>query len=308
MKLAFYRVKWVRQSLMFCGLLAAVAGCYVGGTRLHQYGQEQVVVEREKMRLYVKLMNKPAWLNKAILDRIAGETEAFVCRDVATYGRLTNPLDKEILAEVAANYANHPARRENGWMKRIVEVRRVVDPNGKSQTIEIYAEYRRPVAWVSVNEMCYLVDEEMVRLPNAYSQADRKAVVGLMAMMGVEERVPEVGERFEGEDLSAGLKLVELLRDKKYASQIDVIDVSNFAGRSDEKASWIVLKTVWPGRVVLWGRTPGEEKFWEISTAAKLKVLDDIEVKFKRIDAGRDYVDIRRDQPWVPISGEEVTR
>ena len=288
--------------------------CWVGGVWLHERGQEQVVAEREKMAIFVRLKNTPGWLSKEIVGRIAGETEAFVGRDVATYGRLTNPLDKEILGEVAANYMERLSRGENGWIKRIVEVRRVVEPDGRSQTIEIYAEYRRPMAWVLVEGgggQCYLLDEECVRLPGVFSRADRKAMGGL-AITGVEERVPEVGGRFVGEDLAAGLKLLELLRDKKYAGQIEVIDVSNFSGRKDEKDAWIVLQTVWAGRVVMWGRTPGKEMFWEISTSAKLKVLDEIYATFKRIDAGLEYVDIRRDQPWVPVreggQGDRMTR
>jgi len=311
-KQAFYQVKWVRRSLMFVVVLAVIAASYEGVTRIHKYGQANVAAERAKMVLYAKLMNRPAWLNGVILARIVGETEAFAGRDMETYSRLANPQDKEILADVAANYTKNPALRENAWIKRVTEVRRVIDKNRGTQTIEIYAEYRRPAAWVLIHGKCYLVDDELVRLPHEYSEADRKAMGGrVMAITGLSEGVPEVGATFVGDDLAAGMKLVSLLRGKKYAAQIDAIDVSNLNGRKDHHASWIVLNTVWAGqdgkpRPVLWGRTPGEEKFWEISTAAKMKVLEDIYQKFNRIDAGKDYVDIKGDQVKVPKSSMPV--
>ncbi|MCL2649188.1 MAG: hypothetical protein FWD61_19670 [Phycisphaerales bacterium] len=301
-------MNWIRKLWIFCGLLVLLALCYELATRIHQYSQEKVRAEAEKMALYAQLMNKPPWLSKEILDRIISETEAFASRDQATYNRLANPLDKEILAEVAANYTNHLARNENAWIKQIAQVRRSIDKIHQTQTIEIDAEYRKPAAWVLAHGKCYLIDEELMRLPNDYSEAYRKAIgggAGLMAITGLHEEAPEVGGRFEGADLAAGMKLAKLLRGKKFAAQIDAIDMNNFNGRKDHNASWIVLNTVWTRpdgggpRVVLWGRTPGEEKFWGISTAAKMKVLEDIYMKFNRIDAGRDCVDIQMDHVTV---------
>src|SRR5262249_41792645 len=96
---AFYEVKGILQLLMFCGLLIAIAGCYEGGSRIHRYGQAKVTAEGAKMSLYAVLKNKPAWLDKVILDRLLGETEAFAGRDQATYERLTDPLNKNVLVE-----------------------------------------------------------------------------------------------------------------------------------------------------------------------------------------------------------------
>ena len=56
---------------------------------------------KTKIVLSAKLMNKPAWLDPAILNQIFAETQTFAARDQATYDRLLNPLDHDVLQEIA---------------------------------------------------------------------------------------------------------------------------------------------------------------------------------------------------------------
>jgi hypothetical protein len=50
----------------------------------------------------------------------------------------------------------------------------------------------------------------------------------------------------------------------------------------------------------MWGRTPGKSTFYEVSDTAKLKALSDLFMRFNRIDADHDYVDIRTEQVRLP--------
>jgi hypothetical protein len=108
-----------------------------------------------------------------------------------------------------------------------------------------------------------------------------------------------------GEDLQAAMTLAGTLQNQAYAHQIDAIDMSNFNGRNNGRTAWILLNTIWQTadgapRVIQWGRPPGAEKYFEVHAEAKLKALGDIYLRFSRIDAGRDYVDIRWEVIWLP--------
>ena len=116
--------------------------------------------------------------------------------------------------------------------------------------------------------------------------------------------VPAPGEKWYAkgggmaEDLSSGLQLMELLRKQKFASQIAAIDMSNHSGRRDARSAWIVLETAWHSaagtpHLVHWGRPIGQEKYYEVQSSAKIKTLKEVQTTFGRIDAGREYVDIR---------------
>jgi hypothetical protein len=262
-------------------------------------------------------MNKPSWLDPAILNQIFAETQTFAARDQATYDRLLNPLDHDVLNALAANYTgtdaegvNHWTLRDNAWIQRITEVRRVISPDRKSESIEVYADYRQPAAWVACKDKFYLLDKQAVRLPGEYSFEDRKATAGLMAISGVElpagmTAVPKPSETWSGDDLAAGMKLAEFLRGQSFDGQVASIDMANFRGRVDKNAPWILLDTIWPAadgkpRVINWGRPVGEESFYEVNAAAKLKALNGIYLRFSRIDADRDYVDIRTDEVRLP--------
>jgi hypothetical protein len=166
--------------------------------------------------------------------------------------------------------------------------------------------------------MLYLIDSEDVRLPGDYPLGDRTRskllVISGMDLPVVDGKAaaPQPGEVWAsgathraGEDLLAGMRLVKALQDQPFAHQIDAIDVSNFNGRKDSRAPWILLETVWKKadgspRVIQWGRPPGEEKYYEVHADAKVKVLNDLYLRFTRIDADRDYVDIRTEFVRLP--------
>ncbi|HVX87154.1 MAG TPA: hypothetical protein VH253_20385 [Phycisphaerae bacterium] len=312
---------WVRGLLTLAIVLLLIAGMIEGYRRVvDRYATRVVETQSEKIAVTAKLMNTPPWLDAGILNSIIGETAALAQRDLATYDRFRNPLDQDILREIHDNYlatdqngVNHWAKDNNAWIKKITRIERVISPDRKSQVIEIFAEYRKPAAWVESAGKCYLIDDQRVRLPGVYTLAERKASGKLMMINGVDlppgdtgaPAVPVPSKTWDTDDLAAAMTLLPLLQNQPYAPQILAIDMTNFQGRKDKLQPWIALDT---DRVasdgsasrVLWGRPPGKTTFYDISDAAKLKALSMLFLKYNRIDAGYDFVDIHTEQVMVP--------
>jgi hypothetical protein len=312
---------WLQTVLTLFVVLVLIAGMIELYRRVvDRYATRVVETQAEKIPVTARLMNMPKWLHEDVLKSIIGETAALAGRDAATYDRFRNPLDQDILREIHDNYVgtdkdgvNHWALGNNAWIKKITKIERVISPDRKSQVIEIFAEYRQPAAWIESGGKYYLIDPEFVRLPGEFSLEDRKAASNLMLITGVDlprgdkdaPAIPLPSAAWNTDDLAAAMKLVPLLKDQPYARQILAIDMTNFEGRKDRLQSWILLRTDRPAAdgtpsCVMWGRTPGKSTFYEISDAAKLKVLSDLFLRFNRIDADRDYVDIRTEQVRLP--------
>jgi hypothetical protein len=122
-------------------------------------------------------------------------------------------------------------------------------------------------------------------------------------------KVPRPSEAWDTPDIAAGMKLIDFLHGQMFVNQIDAIDVSNYHGRRDPHQAQLLLYTIWPSaanpaspRVIQWGRPLGEEKFFDVTAAAKLITLNKIYLKYHQIDAGADVVDIHTEQVWIPAS------
>jgi hypothetical protein len=312
---------WLQSVLTLCVVLVLIAGMIEVYRRVvDRYATKVVETQSEKIAVSARLMDMPKWLHPDILKSIVGETAALAGRDAATYDRFRNPLDQDILREIHDNYVgtdqngvNHWAQGNNAWIKKITKIERVISPDRKSQVIEIFAEYRQPAAWIESGGKYYLIDPEFVRLPGEFSLEERKAASKLMLITGVDlphaenaaPALPVPSAPWNTDDVAAAMKLVPLLKDQPYADQVLAIDMTNFEGRKDRLQSWILLRTDRPAAdgtpsCVMWGRTPGKSTFYEVSDAAKLKALSDLFMRFNRIDADHDYVDIRTEQVRLP--------
>jgi hypothetical protein len=313
--------RWLKPLITTCCVLLIAGVCAEAYRRVTIFGTR--VVQAHPVDARIELSNPPAWLDRRIVNALLEEAYQFAQRDDTTYQRARDILDKKVLEEFAELYTGvdssggKPVDRQalgfNAWIKCITQVRRNIAKDKSIQTIQIFAEWREPAAWVRVgpgDEMC-LIDREGVRLPGEYHAADR-AHSPLMVISGMDlpmvdgrRAIPRPGQRWStgendsvGDDLVAGMRLAEKLQSQRYANQIGSIDVSNFAGRKDAREPWIVFETIWAGadgspRVVQWGRPIGEEKIYEVQAPRKLKALSDLYLRYARIDADRDIVDIR---------------
>ena len=173
----------------------------------------------------------------------------------------------------------------------------------------IRCEFREPLAMVKSADHYYLVDRNGYLLPGLYQRQALDAC-GLMEIRGTTGTVPLVGKLWANADLQNGLKLVKLLRTVPFQQQIQAIDVTNFRGRVDPTASWIILVTD-RNTVIRWGRPPGQERGLEITADEKLALLTGIYQRHGHIDFGRSFVDVRRSTTEVDVSiasAETVTR
>ncbi len=313
-----WRRRGFKTAVSFCTLMAVIGACAGLYARATNYGQQVVAAHPVDAR--IEMANSPAYLDRRIVNALLDEAYQFAQRDEATFNRARNTLDGGILREIADLYTGtqtvqgQSVRRQtvgyNAWISNIVEVRREVAADKSRQTIQIFAQWRMPAAWVRVNDTLYLIDAQGMRLPGDYKLEDRGRSK-LLVITGVElpvaggrAGVPLPGEPWAagkdgvlGGDLLAGMQLAGTLGRQAFAAQVAAIDVSNQGGRRDARAPWLVLDTIWQTAgggpsVVQWGRPVGEESFYDVKAEVKIKNLNEIYQRFNRIDAGREYADI----------------
>lgn len=299
---------WVKGLLVCCALLAMLALGIEAYRRIDRYARQSVAKEVAKLPVVLEFKNPPDWLDESLLKMILQEAVALVRRDEATYAQFQNPMESAVLKKIAEYYQDPKNRsaRQNAWIRRIVSVERVKMPN--YQKIEISAEFRRPIGWVNYSNQYYLMDDEGVRLPGEYNDAERSKMGRLLVIAGIElprlesdptPDAPAPGQKWDTPDAEAGRELMKILNEQTFRHQIAAINVSNYGGRINKMEPQIVLDTVF-NTSVRWGRPANDERFYEVGLQAKLKALQTIFVKFSRIDAGKPYVDIRFDQVKVP--------
>ena len=168
-----------------------------------------------------------------------------------------------------------------GWVRRVQAVRR--RPDGR---FEVRCEYRLPMAMVQSRGGFHLVDRQGVRLPGEYSYDAR-----WMCIHGVSAAPPRPGALWMGDDLQAGLDLIELVSRQEYGEQIEGVVVDNAQGRVDPRKSHLELATDRPGGRIRWGSAPGRE-IEENSVAQKLRILDANFRTTGRIDADHLVIDV----------------
>jgi hypothetical protein len=315
------KTRWFGVLATIGSVVLVLVVCAESGRRLLAYGKQQIEATPVEARL--EIVNPPAYLDRQIVNSLLEEAYAFAQKDQTNYSRSRNVLDGGILREYADLYTGieivdgkaspRQAVGFNAWISRITQVRREVAKDKAIQTIQIYADWRQPEAWVRVGDRLYLIDPEGTRLPGDYRLEDRPRSK-LLVITGVDlplvegsatGAVPRAGAKWAsgkdgvvGDDMQAAMALVDRLKKQPFVGQIDAVDMTNFNGRKDARAAWIALRTIWPAadgspRAVYWGRPIGQEGFREVQADVKVKALNDIHQRFGRIDAGRDYVDIR---------------
>jgi hypothetical protein len=255
-------------------LSVVCAAVCLGFDRLDQRVRQMPKFDRS---LVLRWEDLPDWLqlsdNRRILEDLTKRVP--LCRsDRATDASLAERLGKAL------------ADPSVGWIKSVDRIS--VRPNA---VVSIKCQFRRPAAWIREGRFCYLTDREGHRLPGRY-HVEECSGGALLMIEGVDAAAPEIGQVWRGGDLAAGLKLVDLLADKPFRSQVAGIDVSNHDGRRDRNRPHLELVTDRDGSRVWWGRPPGEEFGTEILAAQKLVLLETLYRQHGRIDMNRAYVNI----------------
>jgi len=300
------------------GTVLALAAAYYP---IRRYASHVVSTQAVTSSVSIDLAHLPAGmapeLSGLLLDearRFAGETTAdpITGKSIKNFTRLQDPLDRTVLADLAGAYQAHMDQRSNAWIKNIVAIHRAYDRHQNQQKITIEAQYRTAAALVERGDLLYLVDDEGVRLPGEMTAAQCAAlqsrrVLPLVAIRGSAAALPAPGQAFAAADFAAGMQLLTILAAQPYARQITGVNVANYDGRVDKMAPQITLDTTF-GTSVWWGRPAHDETFYEVSLPAKLKTLTRIALRYARIDAAHRYVDIRFEQPRVPVPEPAITQ
>ena len=237
----------------------------------------------------VVLLDRPAWMSDVVAERIA---EYVRPADGAS------PLDHALLRDRAARLADYP------WVERVNRVRRAYDvetatPGG---VIEVDCDYRAPAALVAWRGQHWLVDTRGVMLPEAFDDAQAARVVygddgrvNVRRVTGAASPPAGAGVAWPGDDLRAGLALLEKIAPYPFAQDVVGVDVGNADGSIDRTAARLVLLTR-HGTRVRWGRPVDAADFYvEASVDRKLYALEAIYREYGRVDAGRSWIDVRFD-------------
>ncbi|MBU0637547.1 MAG: hypothetical protein KKB50_01680 [Planctomycetes bacterium] len=193
---------------------------------------------------------------------------------------------RDLCAHVAAGLAASP------WVSEVHRVAKRSDG-----LVRVNATFRKPLTMVLRNGLAYLVDENGVRLPG-YQRESFLDPDDWIVIEGVRAGVPELGQRWEGADLVAGLKLARFLYKAETADQLAFrsslrsVDVSNWQGRRDPRSGWLQIRLLTPNGRIHWGLPPGEEHNIEGTAERKLAALASLYGRQGGLPAGKS-IDVR---------------
>jgi len=275
-------------------LLAALAAGGIGAGYYYadRYVQERVAYPSRPLLIVLK--NRPPWMNDFLVEQIAT-----IARPIGAH----SAFDHRLLVDTSEMLARNP------WVRKVYSVRRAYTYK-PGDTLEIDCEYRAPVALVKSGLFYWLVDENSVRLSERFTEQDVPSIqfgpdghTRIRVIEGARQPAPHVpGDKWAGEDLAAGLKMVNYLFGRAYSEDVLRVNVANFNGRVDAKDPQIVLETRYKTQI-WWGRPPNEndlDSFIELTTARKLNRLRLICEQYGRVDARQQWVDIRFDTVGLP--------
>lgn len=281
-----------RRRIMVLWAQVLLGVTMLGGIGAGYYYADQYVEQRvgfTSQPLIIVLKNRPPWMNDFLVEQIAA-----IARPMGAH----SSFDHKLLVDTVEMLGRNP------WVKKVRSVRRAYT-HKPGDTLEVDCEYRAPVALVKYGPFYWLVDEAGVRLSDRFTEQDIPSIqfgpdgkTCIRVIEGVQQPAPHVpGEPWKGADLAAGLKMLRYLFDLPYTNQILRVDVRNFMGRVDPKASRLVLETSFHTQI-LWGRPPSDDEvdsFMEVPTSDKLKSLRRMYEIYGRVDAKQQCVDIRFD-------------
>jgi hypothetical protein len=267
--------------LLLCGL---VVGGAVGMNHLDKGVQKGKFGPVVKHVGVLPVATPPPWMPK--------ELSRDIC--ISIMPKNANYNDPDLTAKVQALAAANP------WIRKVARIGRKLDERRVGLgLITIDVLYRQPVAAVRTEQGLAYVDFEGYRLPEnqvprfmkresqGAGKPDKLSCylheapglerIHYMEIQGVTSPPPQVGRKWDAEDLAEGLKLADLMCRQPYAKQIAIVDVRNFSGRISRNECHLQLiakdrqgKTT----TIYFGQFPGLDAPAEIPSDRKLKYLE----------------------------------
>ncbi|MDP6986708.1 MAG: hypothetical protein QGG74_01565 [Phycisphaerales bacterium] len=219
----------------------------------------------------VRFAGTPEWIGDSLIEHL---------------GRIaTRHLDEQRTTQDQL-VAMHHALENSGWFDSIRQVRRAA--NGD---IEISAIFLNPVAIVTDHHGDVLVDDRGRPLPSGTQISDEDSQ--LRITNPGQNRPTRPRHAWQGDDVTAALRLLSVLNDRDWTNQISAIDLSDF----NRNGSLVLLTK---HSRIIWGSPPGEETPLEALTDRKLLRLEDGFQTTGRIDQHhRGVLDLRDASHYV---------
>ena len=234
-----------------CAAVVAVVGGLVAGWYYSERSLRQYVKNSQSARVDVSnvtLADQPDWMGAWL----SNDLSAIVAQRVSA-----DPMDGKSLADAAT------ALERNPWVARVHRIER--HPNRK---VVVQASFHRPAAVVGGDAGYHLVTQNGMLLPGVYRN-DQLDVLGLPVIEGVGAAPVAEGAVWPGEDLQAGLDLVNVLKGEWYLPQLSSIRVDQ-RDRMGRIRLMLITRT---GGTLIWGLPPGEDQVVEASTHVKRERL-----------------------------------
>jgi len=288
-----HRVNWhvMRQTFIGLAWVVAVGGVItawaMGVPRLQAFASQRARVNQ----VTVTFVNPPPWFN--------GELQESLTMTAELQLQSGDPLRRDELVAVKEALLN------TCWFDSITQVRRA-----KLDVVEVEAKFVRPYAVIRDARGHHLVDDQGKLLPKFWKLSEqparRDAETGqkrpIISITGPRFDRPAVGEAWEGTDVAAGLRLLQVLDRQPWRDQIKEVDVSAYL---DDGPIRLITEI---GGVIVWGGAPGEEPALEILAEEKLRRLKYLSDHYKRVDCGQvaewditgEKTVVRRDLPAKP--------
>jgi hypothetical protein len=161
-----------------------------------------------------------------------------------------------------------------GWFEAVGQVRRT-----SADEVLVDADFLMPFALVRDADGDHLVDPHGRLMPRTYPKG--RGPGSKVVIEGAHfERPGSPAAHWEGEDITAALRLLRLMDDRSWRDQVTVLDVSGYLSEQS-----LTLRTD-RGAEIIWGSAPGEEQALEVLAERKLAYLDKAYEEFERVDMG----------------------
>lgn len=236
--------------------LLGIGGVCYGLARLEPYAQRFSPGETR-----LEFASLPTWLSDPNWEHVLRDVQG----SVPDFGATTAIYDEAVCEWVGWHVGRSP------WVARLERVSKSAD-----RRVTVHAEFRKPFTFVERDGRAYLIDRAGVRLPIERADVDSTQWI---VLRGMQASAPPVGQAWPGEDVQAGLKLVDFLYRAEADGNLPVrrfirgVDVSNHKRRKEPLAGELRIALVQRGALAHWGLPPGEEFGVEASAERKLATL-----------------------------------
>lgn len=253
----------------------------------------------------IELSAEPEWATGSLARQLKNDIEEDLRADLSDLGE-TSAFDDKVMDAITTRIETNP------WVRRVVHIERrfPTGPEGFSRLLPVL-EIRTPAVAIETGERYVLVDGDAVVLPlmlpregTEWSHFTEHLTGNIRIVRGVDGAIPDVGEKWANEQVSAALSMERVIRRAELdrALPIDVIELIGVPQAPDARGrvhyqpdGGVVLipdQTRMPGTTLLWGRPPVHASTLEASPNDKLERLKS---RLRELDSVADArIDLRR--------------